>query len=122
MHVGDYPTGWEKKVKVINISVPSKKGFAKSKSAKKGTDSFEACSDIVPFESDLLPVGNIVLESSPPPFARARSSRHPIASKSKPVALRPSTDAPPSSRTQGSKRKTSPPPTSTTTERRVCYF
>ena len=90
--------GWEKKVKVINIFVPSKKGFARSTSAKKGDDSSEACSDIVPFESDLPPVGNIVLESSPP-FARARFSRRPTASKSKPATPWPSTDAPPSSRT-----------------------
>ena len=34
-HVGDYPTSWEKKVKVINIPVPGKKGSAKPKSAKK---------------------------------------------------------------------------------------
>ena len=120
--------GWEKKVKVTNISVPSKKGFAKSTSAKKGDDSSEACSDIVPFESVLLPIGNIVLESSPP-FARARSSRCHTASKSKPAAPQPSTnapwpstDAPPSNRTRGSKRKTSPPPAPTITERRLCYF
>ena len=122
MHVGDYPTGWEKKVKVINISVPGKKGFARSKSAKKGTDSFEACSDIVPFESDLPPVGNIVLESSPSSSAHTHSSRCPTTGKSKPTALRLFADAPSSSRTQGNKRKTSPPPTSTTTKRRVCYL
>ena len=34
-HAGDYPPGWEKKVKVINISVPSKKAPAKLKSAGK---------------------------------------------------------------------------------------
>ena len=34
-HAGDYPPGWEKKVKVINISVPSKKVPAKLKSADK---------------------------------------------------------------------------------------
>ena len=33
-YVGDYPTSWEKKVKVINIPVPGKKGFAKPKFAK----------------------------------------------------------------------------------------
>ena len=34
-HAGDYPPGWEKKVKVTNISVPSKKGPAKLKFASK---------------------------------------------------------------------------------------
>ena len=34
-HAGDYPPSWEKKVKVINISVPSKKAPAKPKSASK---------------------------------------------------------------------------------------
>ena len=33
--VGDYPPGWEKKVKVTNISTPSKKASAKLKSAGK---------------------------------------------------------------------------------------
>ena len=31
----DYPAGWEKKVKVINLPVPSKKALAKPKSAGK---------------------------------------------------------------------------------------
>ena len=74
-YAGDYPAGWEKRVKVTNISILVKKSSAKSKSSKKGDDSFETCSDIVPFESDLPPVGNIVLESSPPPSAHTRSSR-----------------------------------------------
>ena len=34
-YAGDYPPDWEKKVKVINISVPSKKAPAKPKSAGK---------------------------------------------------------------------------------------
>ena len=34
-HAGDYPPGWEKKVKVINLSVSSKKALAKLKSAGK---------------------------------------------------------------------------------------
>jgi len=34
-HAGDYPPGWEKKVKVINLSVPSKKAPVKPKSASK---------------------------------------------------------------------------------------
>ena len=109
-------------MKVTNVSVPVKKSSAKSKSAKKGDDSSETCSDIVPFEGDFPPIGNIVLESSPPPFAHTRSNRRPIAGKSRPTTLRSFVDAPPSSRTQGSKRKTSPPLTSTTTKRRVCYL
>ena len=31
-------------------SLPGKKGFVKPKSAKKGDDSSEACSDVVPFD------------------------------------------------------------------------
>ena len=34
-HAGNYPPGWEKKVKVINLPVPSKKAPAKPKSAAK---------------------------------------------------------------------------------------
>ena len=107
---------------MINIPMPSKKDSAKPKSAKKGGDSFEACSDVVPFEGSLRPMGNIVLEGSPPPFTRTRSNVRPIASKSKFIAPQLSTDAPPSSRKRGSKRKTSPPLVSTTTEWRVCYL
>ena len=74
-HSGDYPLGWEKKVKVINIPVLSKKAPAKLKSA----------------------------------------------SKPKHVAPRPSTNAPPSSRARGSKRKTASHSASAT-EQRVSYF
>ena len=74
-HAGDYPPSWEKKVKVTNISAPSKKAPAKLKSA----------------------------------------------SKLKPATPRPSTNAPPSSRTQGSKGKIASHPTSAT-EQRVSYF
>ena len=63
-HAGDYPLGWEKKVKVTNISAPSKKGPAKLK----------------------------------------------FAIKSKLATPRPSTHAPPSSKTRGSKRKSTPHP------------
>ena len=63
-HVGDYPPGWEKKVKVTNISASSKKGLAKLKST----------------------------------------------SKSKLATPRPSTNASASSKTRGSKRKTTPHP------------
>ena len=105
-HVGDYPTGWEKKVKVINIPVLGRKSSAKPKSAKKGDDPSKACSNVVPFESGLPLIGNIVLEGSPPPSACTRSSVRPTTSKSKFTASRLSTNAPPSSRTRGSKRKT----------------
>ncbi|KAL0016294.1 hypothetical protein SO802_003363 [Lithocarpus litseifolius] len=113
----------EKKVKVTNVSVPSKKSSAKSKSAKKkkGGDSSKTCPDVVPFESDLPPMGNIVLESTTPFSIRTRSSRRPAAGNTRPTVPRPSTDAPPSSRTRGSKRKTSPLPAPTTTERRSKY-
>ena len=67
-HADDYPLSWEKKVKVTNISASGKKGSAKLKSTKKGGDTSEACFDVVPFESDLPPICNIVLKGSPPPF------------------------------------------------------
>ena len=121
-YVDDYLMGWEKRVKVTNISMPVKKSFAMAKSIKKGDDSSETCSDIVPFKGDFPPVGNIVLESSPSSSAHTHSNKCPTIRKSKPTALRLFANAPSSSRTQGSKRKTSPPPTSTTTKRRVCYL
>ena len=34
-HAGDYPPGWEKKIKVINLPVPSEKAPAKPKSVAK---------------------------------------------------------------------------------------
>ena len=117
-HTGDYLAGWEKKVKVINILVPCKKGSAKPKSAKKGGDSSETCSDIVPFKSSLPPIGNIVLEGSFPPSTRTYSSVCPIASKSKFTTPQLSF----SSRTRDNKRKTFSPPVSTTIEQRVCYL
>ena len=72
-HAGEYPSGWEKKVKVTNISASSKKGLVKLKSA----------------------------------------------SKSKPATSWPPTDAPPASKTQGSKRKTTP---HLATKRKVSYL
>ena len=91
-HAGDYPPGWEKKVKITNLSTPGKKGFAKPKSTKKG-------GDVVPFESDLPPIGRIVLKGSPRSLTYTRYSAHPVASKHKSTAPWPSTDAPSSSRT-----------------------
>ena len=111
---------------MTNLPIPAKKGSAswsaKPKTAKKGDDSFEPCSDIVPFKGGLPLIGSIVLESSPPPFTPTYSSRHPIIGKSRPATLWPSTDAPFSSRTRGSKRKTSPSLSSATSERKVCYL
>ena len=111
---------------MTNLPIPAKKGSAswsaKPKTAKKGEDSFETCSDIVPFEGGLPPIGSIVLESSLPPSAHTRSSRRPTTSKSRLAALRLYTDAPSFSRTRGNKRKTSPPPLSATSEKRVCYL
>ena len=126
LYAGEYPTDWEKKLKVVNLPTPAKKGLvsqsAKPKSAKRGDDSSETCSNIVPYKGSLPPIGNVVLEGSPPPSTHTRSNRHPTAGKPKPAAPRPSTNAPPSSRTRGNKRKTSLPPSSTTTERRFCYL
>ena len=125
LYASEYPTGWETKVKVVNLPALAKKGSmsrsAKPKSTRRGDDSSETCSYIVPYEGGLPPIGNIVLEVSLPPSACTRSSRHLTTIKPKPSAPRPSMDAPPSSRTRGSKRMTSLPPLSTTTERRVYY-
>ena len=118
--------GWEKKVRVLNFPAPAKKGLvsrtAKPKSAKRGDDSSETCFDIIPYEGGLPPIGNIVLESSSFPSAFTHSSKRSIACKRKPSAPRPTMDTLPSSRTLGSKRKTSPPPSSASTERRVYYL
>ena len=82
--------GWEKKVKVVKLPTPTKKSsvsrFAKPKPAKKGDDSFETCSNIVPYKGKLPPIGNIVLEGSSPPSARTHFSRRPIAGKPRPFA------------------------------------
>ena len=121
-HAGDYPPGWEKKVKVINTPMPSKKSSAKPKSTKKGGDSFEAFSGVVPFESGLPTISNVVLESPPPASTNTHSNVRPTANKPKFTTPRSSTNAPRSSRTRGSKRKTFPFPAATSIERRVCYL
>ena len=99
---------------MLNLPALAKKGSVsrttKPKSIKRGDDSSKTCFDIVPYEGGLPPIGNIVLESSSLPSARTHSSRHSIASKRKPSIPRLTIDAPPSSRTHGSKRKTSLPP------------
>jgi len=125
-YAGEFPPSWEKKMKVVKLPTPTKKGSmswtAKPKSTKKGDDSSKTCSDIIPYKGSLPPIGNIVLESFPPPSARTHPSRRSTTSRPKPPTPKPSVDSPPSSKTYGSKRKTSPPASSTTTERRVCYL
>ena len=63
---------------MVNLSVLTKKGsvsqFAKPQYTKRGDDSSETCSDIVPYEDGLPPIGNIVLKGSPPPSARTHST------------------------------------------------
>ena len=126
LYASNYSMGWEKKVKVVNLPTPAKKGSmswsAKPKSTKRGNDSSETFFNIVPYKGVLPPIGNIVLESSPPPSAHTHSSKRPTIGKPKPSTPRPSTYTPLSGRTQGSKRKKSPPPLSATTKRRVCYL
>ena len=113
-------------MKVVNLLVRTKKGSVsrttKTMSAKKGDDSSKTCSDIIPYKGSLPPIGNIVLESSPPPSACIGSSKRSTAGRPKPPTPKPSVDAPPSNRTHGSKRKTLLPATSATAERRVCYL
>ena len=70
-HTSDYLPVWEKKVKITNLFAPGKKGPAKPKSSKKG-------GEVVPFESDLPPIGRIVLKGSLPSSARTRSSARPV--------------------------------------------
>ena len=95
-------------MKVTNLPMPMKKSFAprsaKPKSAKKGDDSSEIYSNIMPFDGGLSPIGKIVLESSPPPSARTRSNRRPTTGKPRPTASQTSVDTPPFSRTRDNKR------------------
>ena len=112
LYAGEFLPGWEKRVNVGNLPAPMKKGSmsrtTKPKSINRGDDSYETCSDLIPYKGGLPPIDNIVLEGSPPPSTRTRSSRNSNAGKPKPFAPKPSMDAPPSSRTCGNKRKTSP--------------
>ena len=111
MYAGKFPPDWEKKMKVVNLPTPTKKclasQFAKPKSTKRGDDSSETCSDIVPYKEGLPPIDNIVLESSPPPSIRTRSSRHFTEAKPRPPTSKSFVDAPPSSRTRGSQSRLS---------------
>ena len=126
LYVDEFLPGWEKRVKVMNLPAPTKKGSVswtiKPKSAKRGNDSSKTCSDLVLYKGGFLLIGNIVLEGSPPPFACTHSSRCSTVGKPKPSTPKPSVDAPPSSRTRGSKRKTSPLVSIATIESRVCYL
>ena len=101
---------------MVNLPTPTKKSTvsqtAKPKSTKKGDDSSETCSNIIPYKGGLFPIGNIVLESSPPPSARTCSNRHSTAGKPNPPTPKPSVDAFP----------TSLPTLSASAERRVCYL
>nr|POF18133.1 hypothetical protein CFP56_48417 [Quercus suber] len=72
-----------------------------NKFAKKGDDSYENCSNLVPYKGGLLLIGNIFLESSSHPSARTHSSRRSTAGKLKPSTLKPSADSLPSNRTHG---------------------
>ena len=124
MYTSEFPHGWEKKVKVVNLPTPTRKGSVSQstnpESAKKGGDSFETYFDIVPYKGGLPLIGNIVLESTTPPSAKTHSKRRSIMAKSRPSTPKPSIDAPLSNKTHGSKRKTSHPAPSATTDRRVC--
>ena len=110
---------------MVNFPILTKKGLVsqttKPKSTKRDDDSFKTFFDLISYKGGLLPFGNIVLKSFPPPSAHTCSNRRSTVSKPKPFAPRPSMDAPPSSRTRGKKRKTSPPAPFATTVRRVCY-
>ena len=113
-------------MKVVNLLVPTKKGSvfqtAKPKSTKKGDDSSDTFSNIIPYKGGLHPIGNIVFKRSPPPSTCTRFSRHSTTSRPKPPALKSSMDAPSSSKNRGNKRKTSLPALSTIAEKRVCYL
>lgn len=79
---------------MVNLLALTKKGLVsrttKPKSTKKDNDSSKTCSNIVPYKKGLPPIGNIVLESSPPSFARTSSNRLSIAVKLRPPISKPS--------------------------------
>ena len=111
---------------MLNLPAPTKKGSAskstKPKLAKKGVDTSETCLGIIPYKGGLPPIGNIILESAPPPSSRSHSTRRSTAIQTKLPTSRQLSDAPPSSRTRGNKIKTSLPAPSATTETRVCHL
>ncbi|KAL0008431.1 hypothetical protein SO802_009933 [Lithocarpus litseifolius] len=126
LYANEFPLGWKKNVKVVYLPAPTKKGSmsstTKPKSTKKGNDSSKTYSDLVPYKRGLPPIDNIVLERSPLPSTRTRSNKRSIVGKPRPSVPKPSMDAPPSSRTHGSKKKTSPPEPSATAERRSFLY
>ena len=78
-HVGDYPPGWEKKVKVINLLAPSEKVPAKPRSATK----LKSASKTKP-TTPLPPTGA-------PPAIRTRGSKrkttpHPVSATERKVS------------------------------------
>ena len=120
-------------MKVVNL-LPSilKKSSAskptKSKTTKKGkgivtgTLKVDFFFFLVPYVGNLSPVGNTILESTPSPAVRSRSTRKFATVKPKPPLPRQPLDAPPSSKTRGSMKKTSPLVWSAPSERRVYYL
>lgn len=66
---------------MVNFPAPTKKGLVsrstKSKPVKMGDNVSKVCFDIIPNKESLLPIGNIVLEST-------RSTKGSAATKSKP--------------------------------------
>ena len=99
LYIGEFPLGWEKKVKVVNLLAPTKKvsmsRTAKLKSAKKGDDSSKTYSDIIPYKGGLPSISNIVLESFPPLFASTTAAQGAPAETpilpSKPISAEEST-------------------------------
>lgn len=113
-------------MKVLNLPAPIKKSLAskstKPKPAKKGEDTSETYSDIVPYKGGFPPIGSIILESTPHPSSRAGSTRRLAVAQTRLPTLRQPSNAPLSNRTHGNKRKTSPPAPFATTESKVCHL
>ena len=57
LYADEYPLGWEKKVKLVNLPMPVKKGsvsqIGKPKSTKRGDESSETCFDFIPYGGGL---------------------------------------------------------------------
>lgn len=77
--------------------------------------------DTVPYEEDLSPLGSIVLEETPP-VVKTHFAKKFAAVKSKPPPPKQHLNASLSSRTYGSKRKTSPKASITQFKRKVCLL
>lgn len=107
--------------KKVSVSKPTKFKFVeKGQGIILGTP--EVCFDIIPYVENLSPIGNTVLESTLSFAVRSYSTKNFATVKPKPPLLRKLSDAPPSSRTCGSKRKTSSLVSSAPLERRVYYL